>query len=361
MLLVQQGAAPSAGAGALPLVLALLGAAVVLALVLRELRRLGREAGEPVARLESRVAALTEQLGARLGESSAASTRIAGLVQAQLSDANRSIASLAERIGRLDEATRHVERVGRSIAGLEQLLASPKLRGGLGEWTLESMLGEILPADAVARQHPLPSRGVVVDVAVRAAGGRVVAIDSKFPLESFRRLADEEARGGAEADARRREFHRSVRARVDEIAKKYISPEDGTLDFALMYVPAEAVYYEIAVREEGAEFLEYARLRRVVPCSPNTLYAYLQATLLGLRGAQVARHAREIQDALAHLGQDLAGTRELFDRAASQLRHAVQNVDAAGAALARAETRVEAAARVELGDPRALPVPVAAE
>lgn len=255
---------------------------------------------------------------------------------------NTQLQHLAERIGRLDEVTRDVQRVGQSISGLEQILASPKMRGSLGEWTLESLLYEVLPHSHVLRQHRLHARGVIVDVAVRTSDDRIISIDSKFPLEAFRRVLQAEAVG---ADARRAlvEFQRSVRDRIDEIANKYISPEDGTLDFAIMYVPAESIYYEIAVRERGAELLDYAREQRVVVCSPNTLYAYLQAIMIGVKGIQIAESAREIQETLEHLRQDFAEARGRFDRASDQLRFAAQNVDSARQALRDLEMRLERA------------------
>ena len=255
---------------------------------------------------------------------------------------NTQLQHLGERIGRLDEVTRDVQRVGQSITGLEQILASPKLRGSLGEWTLESLLYEILPHSHVLRQHRLHARAVVVDVAVRTADDRLIAIDSKFPLESFRRVLQAEAAG---ADARRAvvEFQRAVRERIDEIASKYISPEDGTLDFALMYVPSESIYYEIAVRDRGNELLDYAREQRVVICSPNTCYAYLQAIMMGVKGIQIAESAREIQETLEHLRQDFVEARGRFDRASDQLRFAAQNVDAARQSLRDLEMRLERA------------------
>ena len=255
---------------------------------------------------------------------------------------NTQLQNLGERIGRLDEVTRDVQRVGQSISGLEQILASPKLRGGLGEWTLESLLYEVLPHSHVLRQHRLHARAVVVDVAVRTADDRLIAIDSKFPLESFRRVLQAEAAG---ADARRAiiEFQRAVRDRIDEIATKYISPEDGTLDFAMMYVPSESIYYEIAVRDRGNDLLDYAREQRVVICSPNTCYAYLQAIMMGVKGIQIAESAREIQETLEHLRQDFVEARGRFDRASDQLRFAAQNVDAARQALRDLEMRLERA------------------
>lgn len=255
---------------------------------------------------------------------------------------NRQLQHLAERIGRLDEVTRDVQRVGQSISGLEQILASPKMRGSLGEWTLEALLYEVLPQSHVYRQHRLHARGVIVDVAVRTADDRLISIDSKFPMDAFRRVLQAESAG---ADARRAltEFHRAVRDRIDEVASKYISPEDDTLDFAIMYVPAESIYYEIAVRERGADLLDYAREQRVVICSPNTLYAYLQAIMLGVKGIQIAENARELQEVLEHLRQDFVEARGRFDRASDQLRFAAQNVDSARQALRDLEMRLERA------------------
>lgn len=254
--------------------------------------------------------------------------------------ANTQLRSINERMVRLDEVTRDVRRVGESIGGLEQILAAPKLRGGLGEWTLESLLYEVLPHAHVMRQQRLPQRGVVVDCAVLTGDGRMIAIDSKFPLEAFRRILQAET-ANQDATRFRAEFARAVRDRIDEVSSKYISPEDGTLEFALMYVPSESIYYEIAVRERGAELLDYARSERVVICSPNTLYAYLQAVMMGVRGLQIAGRAEEIQVALEHLRQDFGEARMRFDRAGEQLRNAMQNVDAARLTLRALEDRLE--------------------
>jgi DNA recombination protein RmuC len=250
---------------------------------------------------------------------------------------------------RLDEMTRDVRRVGESVGGLEQILASPKLRGALGEWTLESLLYEVLPAAHVMRQLRLPVRGMVVDCAVQTGDGRMIAIDSKFPLESFRRIIEAEAAGQDPARLLA-EFNRAVRDRIDEVSSKYISPEDGTLDLALMYVPSESIYYEIAVRDRGAALLDYARSERVVICSPNTLYAYLQAVMMGVRGLQIAGRVEEIQIALEHLRQDFGEARMRFDRAGEQLRNAVQNVDAARLTLRDLEARLERISDVPLTD-----------
>ena len=259
----------------------------------------------------------------------AAAVLLVWVVNTQLNNTNLQLRQLAERVGSLD-----------------QLLASPKLRGNLGEWTLESMLYDVLPHDHVLRQHRLNARGVVVDMAVRTADDCIIAIDSKFPLDAFRRILQTEA-AGMQPQRELLEFRRAVRERIDEIGTKYISPEDGTLDFALMFVPSESIYYEIAVRDRGADLLEYAREQRVLVCSPNTLYAYLQAIMMGVKGAQIAESAREIQQTLEHLRQDFVTARSRFDRASDQLRFAAQNIDAARQALRDLEMRLERATSMQ--------------
>ncbi|HUG02732.1 MAG TPA: DNA recombination protein RmuC [Longimicrobiales bacterium] len=328
-------------------------AAVAIALVaLLEVRRSAASAAEPVRRLEARLQDLTAHLGGRIEDSAQAARGLTGLVDGRMRDAGRTLAEVQTQLARLDEATRQVESVGRSIAGLEKMLAAPKLRGGLGEWTLEHLLSEVLPADRVLRQHALPSRGTVVDFAVRAAEGRLICIDSKFPLESFQRLleAREAGAGTSTETSARRELRAAVRGRLDEIAERYICPADGTLDFAFMFVPSEAIYYELAVREaDGGRFLAYARERRVVPCSPNTLYAYLQAVLLGLKGVRVAERAGLLHRTLEHLRTDVARSRGLLDRAARQFRHAGQNLDEVGTALGDLERRLDTSLALEDG------------
>ena len=205
----------------------------------------------------------------------------------RLDHAAKVVGEVQGSLGKLGEATQRVVEVGKDIQGLEQILKSPKVRGGLGETLLAELLSQMLPQEHYTIQHLFKS-GEKVDAAIRI-GDRLVAVDAKFPLENFRRMLDE-----AEEDKRRpvrRQFVRDVKTRIDEIAKKYILPDEGTFDFALMYVPAENVYYEIIIKDEtdaGDEpIAAYALAKRVVPVSPNSLYAYLQVIILGLRGLRI--------------------------------------------------------------------------
>jgi DNA recombination protein RmuC len=322
-----------------PALLLLITAALVLTATGAVVLILRRALADQLARLEAGVATFTDQLGQRVHDSAAAARDLTTIVNARMGEAGRSLAELQERLGRLDEASRQVERVGQSVAELERVLASPKRRGGMGELALEALLEDALPREHILTQHRLPSRGTVVDIALRLAGGALLAIDSKFPLEAYRRVVAAET-GGEDPEPARRELQRAVQRQIDEIATRYISPDDGTLELALMYIPSEAVYHELVTRDVAPALLAYARERRVVPCSPGTLHAYVQAIAIGVRGEQVARDVREIRAALEHLRQEAVATRSAFDRAANQLRHALGNFEAAGEALARLEGRL---------------------
>jgi DNA recombination protein RmuC len=262
----------------------------------------------------------------------------------RLDRAARVVGEVQGSLGKLGEATQRVVEVGRDLQGLEQVLRSPKVRGGLGETLLEQLLEQMLPREHYTMQHSFAS-GEKVDAAI-LIGGRLVPVDAKFPLENFRRMLAE-----PEEDRRRalrRAFARDVRGRVDEIAKRYILPDEGTFDFALMYVPAENVYYEIIVRDDAAEdesIAAYALERRVVPVSPNSLYAYLQVIIMGLRGLRIEANAREIQSDLRRLGVDLERVREHMQRLGKHLGNAQQQYVDAERDLGRFEAKLEAIER----------------
>ena len=254
--------------------------------------------------------------------------------------------------------TRRVAEIGREIQGLEQVLKSPKMRGGLGETLLERLLDEMLPREHWMTQHAFRS-GEKVDAAIKI-GERIVPVDAKFPLENFRRML------GETDDAQRRQyrkaFARDVKLRVDEIAKKYILPDEGTYDFALMYVPAENVYYEIAVRPEDADeepIATYALSRRVVPVSPNSIFAYLQVIVLGLRGLRIEANARRIQEDLARLGGDVAKLRGPLATLGRHLGNAQKQYEDAQRELDRLEMKLDEIGRkgaeTELGGAPAEP------
>lgn len=300
---------------------------------------------------ESKLQALREEWAKRLGEEFDRVWRqLHGQVQAteqsvsqKLQQANSTYAQLSHDLGRLQEATRRVEEVGRSVATLEDLLRAPKLQGGLGEFLLADLLAQVFPQGSgiYALEHGF-SDGERVDAVIRLQE-RLVPIDSKFPLESFRRMS--RAATDEEKASLRRQLLREVRGHIDSIAEKYIRPSEGTFDFALMYIPAENVYYEAVLRDEPAEeqgIFQHATLRRVIPVSPNSFYAYLQVILLGLRGLAVERRAQEILEGLIKLQKEFAGVQEDFDVAGKQIRHALTNFERADRRLGRFEDKLQA-------------------
>lgn len=331
-------------------VLLLLGMFVLVLLALLRIRDMGRtvnQAGremtdglksgqiEALKQAQEQMDRLSERLQ---GMQNVLNERLEGqrqLLSQQLTDSGKTVADLKRELGSLSEATGKLFELGKDIASLEDILSSPKLRGGVGEIFLEKLLADIFPRSLFEMQHSF-SDGAVVDAVIRI-GDRMVPIDSKFPIEDFRRVleADEADRPKA-----RRHFVSNVKNKIDEIASKYILPDEGTYDFALMYIPAENIYYETILRDETpgeagdmSGLLDYAVSRRVIPVSPNSFYAYLQVILFGLKGMELERRGDEIfsylrrlqgdlgkfSDEYAKLGSHLSNARGAYDRADKRL------------------------------------------
>lgn len=251
--------------------------------------------------LNQQILALQNQLGEiqkRQADSAAQSLQEqAGFYQrsqAMLNDVHR-------KLGGLEQASRQLQELGRDIGELQDILKAPKLRGNLGEYLLEELLRQVLPERNFETQYRFRD-GTVVDAVVRL-GDRLVPIDSKFPLESFQRLLTVE--GETARREEKRELVRAVRKKIDEIAAKYIKEVEGTYNFALMYIPAENVFYELIVTENVMDrrydISAYAMEHKVVPVSPNSLYAYLMAIALGLKGFKIEQQARVIMGELARV------------------------------------------------------------
>ncbi len=322
----------------------------------QEVAELRGQVREQIATLQLEVARELREVGAQVAMQLQQGMKLLQAGQTTMGErldrATRVVGEVQGSLGKLGEATQRVAEVGRDIQGLEQILKSPKVRGGLGETLLERLLDQMLPREHYALQHAFKS-GDKVDALIRI-GERLVPIDAKFPLENFRRMLEE-----ADDERRRplrKAFARDVRNRVDEISKKYILPDEGTFDFALMYVPAENVYYETIVKDDTAEsesIADYALSRRVVPVSPNCLYAYVQVIILGLRGLRIEAHAQAIQDDLIRLGGDLDKVKDHFTKLGGHLRNAQSQFADAERDLTRFETKLEAVERK--GEQAALP------
>jgi DNA recombination protein RmuC len=263
----------------------------------------------------------------------------------------RVLSDVRERLGQLGEVTKRLETVGGAVTQVQQLLQVPKLRGTIGEVWLEELLRQILPASAYEMQHSFKS-GERVDAVVRM-GDRIVPVDAKFPLEAYQRML---AATGDEAERERRTFARSLKARIDEIADKYIRPGEGTYEFALMYIPAENVYYEAMLRaqdpEGGNSIFSHALARKVVPVSPHTFYAYLLVILHGLKGMKFEQRAREIQDQLGALRQQFAAFWAAFEKVGAHLGNARKQFDESEKQAEKVGERFETIAGAGVEPPR---------
>ncbi len=233
---------------------------------------------------------------------------------------SQTLKDLGSQLGQLQGANNRIIELGADIKGLQQILASPKLRGGLGEWSLENVLSAVLPADSFSLQYSFRD-GKKVDAIVKMPKYSV-PIDAKFPLNNFEKL--QQAAGDAERLKARRDFLKDVRNHIDKISASYIKPDEGTLDFAIMFMPAENIYYESMVKnsDDNISIQEYALQRKVFPVSPNLLYIYLMTIVMGLHGMQIEKQAAEIRQNLNTLKNSFGDFLSIWDTLGSHLRNA---------------------------------------
>lgn len=214
----------------------------------------------------------------------------------RLDNAAKYISDVAKQVGAMSE-------IGRSMKDLQEFLRSPKLRGNIGEEVLHDLISQMFPKNSFHLQYSFKS-GEKVDAALKTDAG-ILPIDSKFPMENFRAMTA--AEGEAEQLKFRKLFINDVRKHIRDISKKYILPEEGTMDFAIMYIPSEPVYYEVV---NEPELIDYARSVRVYVVSPSTMYAMLQTILLSFEGKKIEAQSRKIFSLLRSIQSDYAKTSE---------------------------------------------------
>jgi DNA recombination protein RmuC len=258
-------------------------------------------------------------------------------------DIGSTLGDVKKDLGKMETATHEVLEKAKNIADLEDLLRAPKFRGGFGELFLGDLLAQILPPAHYELQYKFKS-GEKVDAVIRI-GKNIVPVDSKFPLENFKKhIAEEDSK--LKEDLRKK-FISDVKRHIDSISEKYILPDEATYDFALMYIPAENIYYETILKDEcfGEErsIFSYALERRVFPVSPNSFFAYLQVIILGLKGLQIEKSAQDIFQSLARLKGDLSRFKNDFDIIGTHLGNAKSKFDEAERRLEKFSDKLELA------------------
>jgi len=251
--------------------------------------------------LQNQMNEISRTLDVKLGES----TR---QMQRQFGESAKIIRDVTERLVRLDETSKQVISFADQLQNLQDILKNPKQRGILGEYYLETVLKNVLPPGSFQMQYEFKD-GTIVDAAIFVRD-RIIPIDAKFSLENYNRILD--TRDEAERARLEEAFRNDLKNRIEETSK-YIKPEEGTMEFAFMFIPAEAVYYDLLINKIGAvksstrDLIQYAAgEKKVMIVSPTTFLAYLQTVLQGLKALQIEESAKEIRKRVEELGRHLS-------------------------------------------------------
>lgn len=290
----------------LTILIIIVGVVAILFFVKRWLGELSEKAKpseeivEWLKEMGKRVDTSTQTIDKKLGES--------------MKDFNKRLDKAAEVISRVQKNIGEFSEIGRGMKELQEFLQSPKLRGNIGEQILKDLLSQFLPKGSFKLQYSYQS-GDKVDAVVKTSQG-LIPIDSKFPMANFRKMMSEE--GKLEKERHKKDFANDVKKHIGDIAKKYIAVDEGTVDYAIMYIPSESVYYEII---NDQDLFDYAGSKRVLPVSPMSFYAYLKAILMSFEGQKIEKRAKEILATLQAMKKDY----EKVDDALSTLNRHVTN------------------------------------
>lgn len=258
-----------------------------------------------VTELTRSIGQLQQTMGDKLERSN---TNIQQSVEKQLGQSAKLVADVTEKLAKLDETNRRVVDVADELKTLQNVLSNPKQRGGLGEYYLDVVLANVLPPHVYETQYGFKD-GKIVDAIIKLDKKRILPIDSKFSLENYNRLIEEKDK--TQREILIKQFKADLKNRIDETAK-YIRPSENTLDYAFMFIPSEAIYYDLLVNNVGStgtssrDLIEYAFVdKKVIIVSPTTLLAYLQTVLQGLKSLQIEDQAKDIQKRVGELGKHL--------------------------------------------------------
>ena len=284
-------------------------------LLLKEIKsQKNKPADNSMLLLQNQLNEMNRIMDSKLGESTKA-------IQMQFGETAKIVQNVTERLTKLDETNRQVINFTDQLQSLQDILKNPKQRGILGEYYLETLLKNVLPPGSYQMQYPFID-GTIVD-AVVFVKDKIIPIDSKFSLENYNRLSEE--RDPAEKDRLEKEFKKDLKNRIDETAK-YVKPTEGTMDFAFMFIPHEAIYYDLLISQVGAvkvntrDLIEYAfKEKHVIIVSPTSFLAYLQTVLQGLNALKIEESAKEIRNNVVKLGQHLTAYNEYMKKLGDNL------------------------------------------
>ncbi len=283
---------------------------------------------------------LSENINEKLNRSQ---TEMTKNIQAQFAQSSKIITEVTHRLTKLDETNKRVVDVADELKTLQNVLQNPKQRGGLGEYYLDAVLGNVLPKGIYELQYKFKD-GEIVDAVIRLDKGRLIPIDSKFSLENYNRLVEEKDK--TQRDIIAKQFKIDLKNRIDETSK-YIRPNEDTLDYAFMFIPSEAIYYDLLANNVGAtgtnarDLIEYAFIdKKVIIVSPTTLLAYLQTVMQGLKSLQIEEQAKDIQKRVGELGKHIAAHETYMQKLGNTLSTTVNHYNAAHKSLSHIDKDV---------------------
>lgn len=264
---------------------------------------------QDLTKLSSDISQLKEGLQTQLGDRFEKNqAMMMGSLQRQFTESSKIIAEVTQNLTELKESNKQVMGITDELKVLQNVLGNPKQRGVLGEYLLAQVLENVLPPDRFKLQYKFKD-GEIVDAVIYLDKNKMLPVDSKFSVENYNRIL--ETKDKTAKDAIIKQFKNDLKLRIDETAK-YIRPSENTMDFAFMFIPSEAIYYDLLVNKVGTantsarDLIEYAfRDKKVIIVSPTSFMAYLQTVLQGLRGLQIEEQTKEIQQRVGELGRHI--------------------------------------------------------
>jgi len=308
------------------------GGFIVVVLVLsRQMQALkeGQKSDAALGLIKQDLQGIHNTLNERLDKSSAAMN---DAMSRQFAASSRLIGEVTRDLTELKESNKRVMSITDELKLLQNTLQNPKQRGVLGEYFLQSVLENVLPPERFQLQYKFRD-GEIVDAVIRLDRGLMLPVDSKFSLENYNRLVEE--RDSQRQEALIKAIKADLKQRIDETSK-YIRPNEGTMDFAFMFIPSEAIYYDLLINKVGTlqtnarDLIEYAfRDKRVIIVSPTSFMAYLQTVIQGLRSLQIEEKAKDIQKRVGELGQHIAAHEQYMQKLGGALGTTVNHFNAA--------------------------------